>query len=83
MQALNSSGSGDPSLVPASVCADPLMPGVNPLTFASNYANLATTVADDAGHLPACVGRAGAGVLCDGQLHLGAATFRLSRSYQL
>ncbi len=45
MQALNSSGSGDPSLVPASVCADPLMPGVNPLTFASNYANLATTVA--------------------------------------
>ncbi len=45
MEALTHAGSGDPSLVPASVCGDPLMPGVNPLTFATSYANLAATVA--------------------------------------
>jgi hypothetical protein len=38
MEALTHKGSGDPSLVPKSVCLDPLMPGVNPLTFATDFA---------------------------------------------
>jgi pimeloyl-ACP methyl ester carboxylesterase len=45
MQALNSSGPGDPSQVPASACLDPLMPGVNPVAFPGNFANLAATAA--------------------------------------
>jgi pimeloyl-ACP methyl ester carboxylesterase len=45
MEALTHSGSGNPALVPTSTCLQPLMPGVDPLTFATNEANLVATVA--------------------------------------
>jgi triacylglycerol esterase/lipase EstA (alpha/beta hydrolase family) len=45
MEALTHSGSGDPALVPKSVCLDPLMPGVNPLTFATDFGDAGAAVA--------------------------------------
>jgi pimeloyl-ACP methyl ester carboxylesterase len=38
MEALRNPGAADPALVDRSVCLHPLMPGINPLTFATSYA---------------------------------------------
>jgi triacylglycerol esterase/lipase EstA (alpha/beta hydrolase family) len=46
MEALTHAGAGDPALVPKSVCLDPLMPGVNPLTFATDFGDAGAAVAD-------------------------------------
>ncbi len=45
MEALTHPGSGDPSLVPKSVCSQLLLPGVNPATFPLNYLSTLETVA--------------------------------------
>ena len=45
MEALTHGGPADPSLVSRSVCLDPLMPGVDPLTLAIDMARLGTLVA--------------------------------------
>jgi pimeloyl-ACP methyl ester carboxylesterase len=38
LEALTHAGAADPALVDRSVCLHPLMPGINPLTFATSYA---------------------------------------------
>jgi triacylglycerol esterase/lipase EstA (alpha/beta hydrolase family) len=45
LEALTHPGPADPALVPTSVCLDPLMPGVDPLTFPVNFAKLTLGVA--------------------------------------
>jgi pimeloyl-ACP methyl ester carboxylesterase len=49
VDALTHPGPADPARIPASACNTPLMPGVDPSTFATDYANegtfLATTIA--------------------------------------
>ncbi len=46
MDALDHPGPADPARVSRSVCLDPLMPGVDPTTFAVNYAATDTAIAE-------------------------------------
>ncbi|WP_249012051.1 hypothetical protein [Conexibacter sp. DBS9H8] len=46
LEALTHAGPANPALVPRSVCLDPLMPGVNPLTFPLDFATLGAGVAE-------------------------------------
>jgi len=41
LDALTHDGPADPARVPTTACASPLMPGVNPVTFAADFANTA------------------------------------------
>ena len=45
MDALTHPGPADPARVSSSVCLDPLMPGVDPLTFATDFAQMGAVVA--------------------------------------
>jgi hypothetical protein len=45
LDALTHPGPADPARVSPTVCLDPLMPGVDPATFAANYANTLASVA--------------------------------------
>jgi hypothetical protein len=44
VDALTHPGPADPSRVAATTCLSPLMPGIDPATFATNYANTVTSV---------------------------------------
>jgi putative serine esterase DUF676 len=44
VDAMDHPGPADPSRISPSVCAQPLMPGVNPLTFATDYGSALTVV---------------------------------------
>jgi hypothetical protein len=45
LDALNHPGPADPARVAPTACLDPLMPGIDPGTFAANYANTLASVA--------------------------------------
>jgi hypothetical protein len=45
LDALNHAGPADPARVSASACLNPLMPGINPVSFPANYASTLASVA--------------------------------------
>jgi hypothetical protein len=49
LDALSNAGPADPARVPLSVCAEPFQPGVNPATFAADYAAYLGAVGAGAG----------------------------------
>ncbi len=44
IDAMDHPGPADPSRIPSSVCTQPFMPGVNPVTFATDFASAAAVV---------------------------------------
>jgi len=52
LDALTHPGPADPARISRRVCASPLMPGVDPLTFPADYAAFGAFIASSVAHAP-------------------------------
>jgi hypothetical protein len=56
VDALDAEGPADPARVPATVCTEPFMPGVDALTFAVDHAGLVAAIAGSSASGPQTTG---------------------------